>query len=282
MAQPDWSGLSRKTGSVIRPSEGGLTGAPVPPPWAEPTYWSRACCWRGRALVISLGFCGRATTKAVPQPARVVPALTHAEVVCRGRRGYGLGHSETVSRHGCIRSYTARRSLAQRVIEGVCDGADRWDQSGQLQRFGEMQCSVLRSGIRVMNRVSAQRMAFPGPTDHGTPEPAHHRHIGEVGHPHVIGPGGAKAAMNQIRGAHRARNTFGGTYFAATATANGPREPPSTPIRSAQHSRPTRSGWTAGGTPGESRGIRAASTSGKTTSTARSHTSAFRRPVSRT
>ena len=42
MAQPDRTGLSRKTGSVIRPTEGGLTGAPVPPPWAEPIYWCRA------------------------------------------------------------------------------------------------------------------------------------------------------------------------------------------------------------------------------------------------
>ena len=42
VAQPDRTGLSRKTGSVIRPTEGGLTGAPVPPPWAEPIYWCRA------------------------------------------------------------------------------------------------------------------------------------------------------------------------------------------------------------------------------------------------
>jgi len=49
-AQPDRTGLSRKTGSVILPGEGGLTGAPVPLLRAKPTPTGAGRgCWRGRA-----------------------------------------------------------------------------------------------------------------------------------------------------------------------------------------------------------------------------------------
>jgi hypothetical protein len=71
--QPDRTGLSRKTGSVILPGEGGLTGAPVPMRWAKPTPTGAGRgCWRGRARSTRLGFCGRASAESVHQPGRVV------------------------------------------------------------------------------------------------------------------------------------------------------------------------------------------------------------------
>ena len=45
----------------------------------------------------------------------------------------------------------ADRGLGQRIIQGVSDGADRRNQLGQHQRLGEMYCSVLGSGIRVID-----------------------------------------------------------------------------------------------------------------------------------
>ena len=50
VAQPDRTGLSRKTGSVILPGEGGLIGAPVPLLRAKPTPTGAGRgFWRGRA-----------------------------------------------------------------------------------------------------------------------------------------------------------------------------------------------------------------------------------------
>src|SRR6202040_908513 len=40
-------------------------------------------------------------------------------------------------------------------VQGVPDGADRRDQPVEHQRLGEMHCSVMRSGIGVMDRVTA-------------------------------------------------------------------------------------------------------------------------------
>src|SRR5271166_5687949 len=88
--------------------------------------------------------------------------LTHAEVnvlqvgegtdragAKRGAWAYALGFVEP------------DRGFAQRVVQGVADGTDRRYQPFQHQRLAVMYCSVLTSGVAMMDRA-VERMALTG------------------------------------------------------------------------------------------------------------------------
>src|SRR5271166_2669684 len=223
------------------------------------------------SVVLALGLRGWDATQAVHEPAVVVPA--------NPRGGHVLQVGEGTDRAGAKRGAWAYalgfvepdRGFAQRVVQGVADGTDRRYQPFQHQRLAVMYCSVLTSGVAMMDRA-VERMALTGAErrgvvqgaldeagvlghralpagdqpgvgvddERGVAEPAGvERDVGEVCYLQQVGCGcgNAPPPAHQVRRSGRGRIALGGARWAASTGDTSPAVVPHDPFHRAPRHR---------------------------------------------
>ena len=132
------------------------------------------------SVVLGLGFRGWDAAQAV-HSLRSLYQLTHAEVMFSRSARVRIGpvrNGERWRTHSV--SLETDGGLAQCVVQGVADGTDRSDQPFQHQRLAVMYCSVLASGVAMMDRV-VEWIALTGAEACGVSQRALHE-AGVFGH----------------------------------------------------------------------------------------------------